>query len=86
MASLPCVGIADDVYYDSTHKLVLISGGDGFVDIFKQDDPDHYHLLQHLKTSPGARTSIFTSQAGQCYLAIPYRGGEPAEVRVYQIH
>jgi WD40 repeat protein len=86
VASFPCVGVADDAYYDSTHKLVLISGGDGFVDIFKQDDPDHYSLLQHLKTSPGARTSIFTSQTGQFYLAIPYRGGEPAEVRVYQIH
>jgi hypothetical protein len=86
VASLPSVGVADDAYYDCTHKLVLISGGDGFVDIFKQDDPDHYRLLQHLKTSHGARTSLFVPQTGQFYLAIPYRGGEPAEVRVYQIH
>jgi DNA-binding beta-propeller fold protein YncE len=86
LASLPSVGVADDVYFDSAHKLVLISGGEGFVDAFQQEDLNHYRLLQRLKTSPGARTSLLVPESERFYLAVPRRGSRPAEVRVYQIH
>ncbi|MGH9398660.1 MAG: YncE family protein [Terriglobia bacterium] len=42
VTSLPCVGVADDAYYDPQRKFIYISGGEGFLDVFKQDDPDHY--------------------------------------------
>lgn len=86
LANLPSVGMADDAYFDPAHKLVLISGGEGFLDVFQQEDPNHYLLLQRLKTSPGARTSLLVAEDERFYLAVPRRGSQPAEVRVYQIH
>lgn len=82
VTSLPCVGVADDAYYDSERKFIYISGGEGFLDVFKQDYPDHYHLVQKVRTSSGARTSLFVSKVNRLYLAVPRRGTQPAEVWV----
>lgn len=86
LASLPSVGVADDAYFDPAHRLVLVSGGEGFVDAFQQEDPNHYRLLQRLKTAAGARTSLLVPDGERFYLAVPRRGSRPAEIRVYQIH
>ena len=57
VAELPCVQDADDAYYDSARKRVYISGGEGFISVFQQADPDNYSLLAKLPSTLGARTS-----------------------------
>ena len=42
VASYPAVGDADDAFYDAVRKRVYVSGGEGFIDIFAQSNPDHY--------------------------------------------
>ncbi len=83
--SVPTVGDADDLFYDATHKRVYISGGEGFIDTFQQADPDHYLPLGRIKTAPGARTSYFVPELKRLYLAVPRRGQQAAEIRVYEI-
>jgi hypothetical protein len=34
---------ADDIFYDSSRRRIYISGGEGVLSIFQQDDPDHYN-------------------------------------------
>ncbi len=78
-------GDADDLFYDALHKRLYLSGGQGFLDVYEQHDPDHYRLLAQLKTAPGARTSLFIPDLARLCLAVPRRGEQSAEVRVYAV-
>ena len=84
VASQPAVGDADDAFYDAARKRVYISGGEGFVDIFDQRDPDHYQPMSRIPAANGARTSLFVPELSRFYLAVPHRGNQEAEIRVYE--
>jgi DNA-binding beta-propeller fold protein YncE len=83
-ASYPTVGDADDAFYDRAHKRVYISGGEGFIDVLDQRDADHYEPAGRIPTAPGARTSLFVPELNRLYLAVPHRGSQKTEIRVYE--
>lgn len=83
VASVPCAGVADDVWYDATRKRVYISGGAGFLTVIQQTAPNRYHRLAEIPTRPGARTSLFVPQWDVLFLALRRHGGRPAELRIY---
>jgi DNA-binding beta-propeller fold protein YncE len=84
VARLPVVGDADDMFYDSSRGRIYVTGGEGFISIIEQRDPDHYSLIAKIPTASGARTSLFVPELGRLYLAVPHRGRQGAEIRVYQ--
>ena len=53
--------------------------------IVAQEDGDHYTPVATLPTAAGARTALFVPALGQLYLAVPHRGTQGAEVRVYAV-
>ena len=83
LANLDTVGDADDIFYDSSRQRIYIGGGDGFLSIFQQLDPDHYEPVTKIPTATGARTALFVPDFNRLYLAVPHRGSQRAEVRVY---
>ncbi len=83
VTELPISGDTDDLFYDAQRKRLYISCGEGFIDVIEQSDGDTYKLSEKISTAPGARTSFFSPQLGQFYLAVPRRGEKPAEIRVY---
>lgn len=89
VALLPSVQDSDDLYYDPARKRVYVPGGEGFIDVFQMIDPDHYQLLARIPTAVGARTAGYYGKQGKgfdrFYLAVPARGGQPAEVRIYTV-
>lgn len=86
IAEQPCVGDADNLFYDAGSKRVLISGGSGYVDIFKQQDADTYTQIAHIATRIGARTSLWVPEWKELLLAVPARNGQPAELLVYKMN
>ena len=78
LASSPCVGDADDVFYDATTGLVFISGGEGYLDIFRGG-----RLVNHISTRKGARTSLWVPEEHKLILAVPARGREEAALWIY---
>jgi DNA-binding beta-propeller fold protein YncE len=84
VATYPTVGDADDAFYDAAHKRVYISGGEGFIDVFDQRSPDDYKAAGRISTASGARTSLFVPELNRLYLAVPHRGNQKAEIRVYE--
>jgi hypothetical protein len=84
IASYPAVGDADDLFYDTAHKRVYISGGEGFIDIFEERAPGSYQPTDRIPTAAGARTSLFVPELNRLYLAVPHRGTQGAEIRVYE--
>ncbi len=84
VASLACVGLNDDAVYDPGSKRIYIAGTE-FIDVFKQHNPDHYALVEHLPTAFRAKTAILVPQLNRYYLAVPHHGDKEAEVRVYKV-
>ncbi len=89
VASLPSVQDTDDLYYSAEHKRIYVPGGEGFIYVFQQNDPDHYSLVSKVPTAVGARTAGYFGRQGKgfdrFYLAIPASISAGAEVRVYTV-
>lgn len=84
VANLAISGDTDDVFYDTALKRLYVSCGEGFVDVIDQRDADHYDLRDRIPTRAGARTSFFSAELKEFYLAVPLRGQKDAEIRVFQ--
>jgi YVTN family beta-propeller protein len=84
VAEMPCVGDADDLFYDADLARLYITGGEGKLQVISQSDPDHYALLQEIETSPGARTSYWSSQERRLWVAAPQRGERQAKLLVFR--
>ncbi|MHB1035195.1 MAG: YncE family protein [Pirellulales bacterium] len=84
VATVPCVGDTDDVFYDGRLRRVYVSGGEGAVSVFQQEDGDRYRLLATVRTAAGARTSLFVPAIDRLYVAVPRRGTQGAEIREYK--
>jgi len=82
---LNCSGDADDVFYDSQNKRIYIAAGEGFIDVFRQDDIDHYSRVAKVPTAAGARTALFVPEMHRFFLAVPHRGAQAGAVRVYDV-
>jgi DNA-binding beta-propeller fold protein YncE len=78
LASLPCVGDADDLFYDEASGLLFVTGGEGFVDVFRGKV-----LINHIPTRKGARTSLWLRKERKLIVAVPAKGGEEAALWVY---
>ena len=84
VATQPCVADADDVFRDSTRKRIYIPGGEGFIDVFQQEDADHLERLARIPTVVGARTAGYAKMGkkgrDRLYLAVPSTPGKDAAV------
>jgi DNA-binding beta-propeller fold protein YncE len=84
ISSFDIVGDTDDLWYDAARKRLYISGGEGFLDVFQEQDADRFSRLAHVATAAGARTSLFSVDQNRLYVAVPHRGAQGAEVRIYE--
>jgi DNA-binding beta-propeller fold protein YncE len=82
--SADIVGDTDDLFYDSSRKRLYVTGGEGYVDVLQTADATRFSRIARVPTASGARTALFVPEQGRLYVAVPHRGGQKAEVRVYQ--
>ena len=84
VGSFDIVGDTDDLFYDASRKRLYVSGGEGFIDVFQQQDTNRFARLARVATAAGARTSLFVQEQNRVYLAVPHRRSQKAEIRIYQ--
>jgi DNA-binding beta-propeller fold protein YncE len=84
VADLAIAGDTDDLFYDAKLRRIYVSCGEGFVDVIEQRSADSYRPLYRMATAPGARTSFFSAEQSEFYLAVPAQPDRGAEVRVYK--
>ena len=65
-------------------KRLYVTGGEGYVDTFQQNDADHLTRIARLASAAGARTSLYVPDQGRLYVAVPLRGTQKAEIRIYE--
>lgn len=79
------VGDVDDIFYYADKQLIMASGGDGYINIFKREADNTFKLVSNIHTRKGARTSLLIPSLGYYLLAERAEGGENAAVVVYKI-
>jgi hypothetical protein len=83
LASIDIVGDTDDLFYDEARRRLYVIGGEGFVDVFARD-ANHLERVGRVTTRSGARTGLWVPSQNRLYVAVPDRGGESAEIRVFE--
>lgn len=79
-------GDADDIYYDRADSLIFVSCGSGYIDIFKQINSKEITLKEIIKTSAGARTSLFVPELNKFFVAARKYNGQNAKILEYSIN
>ena len=85
VASAAIDGDTDDVFYDQKRSRIYVSCGAGFIDVLDCTALLPDSVIGKIPTASGARTSLFVPELNRLYLAVPHRGNQPAEVRVYEM-
>jgi DNA-binding beta-propeller fold protein YncE len=84
VTSLASVGESDDMAYDTKNRRIYVSGGEGFVSVFQQEDADHYTSLAKIPSGPGGNTSIFVPELNRLYVGVR-RGKNSAELQIFEV-
>jgi hypothetical protein len=85
LSQTPCVGDADDLFYDAKLKRVYVIGGEGYVDVFQRSNTSQeVTRLAHLPTVPRARTGLFIPDLQMLAVAVPHTKNGPAGVLLFQ--
>ncbi len=83
IASVPCVGDTDDLFYDARRDRVYVIGGEGYIDVFDASRSANYGRLARVATRAGARTGLWSDDLDRLFVALPLRDGRPAEIAVF---
>jgi len=85
LSQTPCVGDADDMFYDQRLGRLYVIGGEGFVDVFEVSaDGRRVFVIVHLATAPRARTGLFMPELELLAVAAPHTMSHPAEIELYR--
>jgi DNA-binding beta-propeller fold protein YncE len=81
VATVPgVVGESDDVYFDAVRRRIYVIGGQGYVSVVQQIEPDRYGLIANVPTKIGARTGYWDPRRGVLYVGAQAEGDTPAQI------
>jgi hypothetical protein len=83
LSDAACSGDADDIFLDAKRGRAYISCGEGFLDVFTVGGEAPERIAK-VSTAAGARTCLWVPERDMLYLAVPQRGEQRAEVRLYR--
>jgi hypothetical protein len=86
IASFDVVGDTDDLFYDAARKRLYVAGGEGDIDVIQDQGGNQFSRVAHMPTAAGARTALFVPDQSRLDLAVPHRGAQKAEIRVFEAH
>ena len=85
VAKIDISGDPDEVFYDGKRRRIYTICGAGKIDIIEQTDANTYQAGIKVDTAEGARTGLFVPERDTLFVAVPHRGSQRAEVRVYRV-
>lgn len=89
LASMACGADADDLFFDSASRQVILTCGEGAVELFtlpRSFKSGGLERSQRTLTRAGARTGVWSSNpaGGRLVVACPAQGNAPAELRIFE--
>jgi DNA-binding beta-propeller fold protein YncE len=76
----------DQVIWDAANRRIYALGGEGYIGVFQQKDPDYYLELARVRSAPGAKTGILVPELNRLYVAVsPGEGKTGGAILRYDI-
>jgi DNA-binding beta-propeller fold protein YncE len=85
LQNLPISTGVDDLVFDLASQRIYVATGEGFVNVYHQVDPDHYHAIGKIPTGPLGKTGLLVPDLKEYFVAVPPHGKVCAEVLVYAV-
>lgn len=85
LAAVPIDGDSDDLFYDAATGRLFASCGSGFIEVLELGKSGQFTRTAKIPTAVGARTALFLPTLRRLYLAVPHRGSQRAEIRVFEV-
>ena len=82
---LPISTGVDDIVYDPASQRIYVACGEGFVNVYKQIDADHYDAIGRVPTGPLGKTGLLVPELSRYFVAVPPHGETPAAVLVFAV-
>jgi DNA-binding beta-propeller fold protein YncE len=68
IATLPIGGRVDAGWFDAASGTAFSSNGDGTLTVIHEDSPDHFSVVETVKTEPGSRTMAYDAKTDRVFL------------------
>ena len=85
ISTMPIGAGVDAAAFDPATKLVYFSNGDGTVDIFHEDSPDHLSAAGKLQTEAGAKTMALDPKTHNLFLSVAEREGRTVKPDTFHV-
>jgi DNA-binding beta-propeller fold protein YncE len=85
LQTLPISTGVDDLVYDPPSQRIYVACGEGFVNVYKQIDADHYQSIGKIPTGPLGKTGLLVPELKKYFVAVPPHGAAAAEVLVFAV-
>jgi DNA-binding beta-propeller fold protein YncE len=85
LQNLPISTGVDDMIFDPASQRVYVAAGEGFVNVYKEIDPDHYKSIGKVPTGPLGKTGLLVPALNEYFVAVPPHGAKCAEVMVFAV-
>ena len=69
IASFQAPERTDEAVFDKANKRIYVLGGQGYIGVFQEDDPDHYRELARIPSAPGAKTGVLVPSLNTLFVA-----------------
>lgn len=70
IASFKAPGRTDETIFDRANKRLYVLGGEGYIGVFQENDPDHYVNIANVPSAPGAKTGILVPELKRLYVSV----------------
>jgi DNA-binding beta-propeller fold protein YncE len=85
LQNLPISTGVDDMIFDPGSQRIYVATGEGFVNVYKEIDPDHYKAIGKVPTGPLGKTGLLVPALNEYFVAVPPHGETCAEVLVFAV-
>ncbi|WP_263354783.1 YncE family protein [Acidicapsa acidisoli] len=85
LQNLPISTGVDDMVFDPASQRIYAAAGEGFVNVFKEIDADHYQAIGKIPTGPLGKTGLLVPELKEYFVAVPPHGTTCAEVLVFAV-
>ncbi len=85
LQNLPISTGVDDMVFDPASARIYVAAGEGFVNVYKEMDPDHYQEIGKIPSGPLGKTGLLVPALNEYFVAVPPHGEKCAEVMVFAV-
>lgn len=85
ITSVDIPATSDDMFYDAARKRIYVLGGQGYVDVIAQKDPNHYTRIAQVRAEVGSRTGLFVPELNELFVAISQSADQLPELLVFEL-